>query len=184
MNHRQALITFLSEMASRSTDIHHVAAGTREDRRFFQWGSMETALLGNYALNNTGWNLLVDMMPAGNVDNAHDYEARLFTVALHFCRVTDGHDMAAIDQTLNEAWDLGWEFLRKMREHIKDRCNAPLTDRASIPGVINWAGIKHQELAPLIFIGDSHYGFRFEVPLKYDRNIDLDSTPGRWNDNI
>lgn len=182
MNHREALVTFLSEMASRSLDIHHVATGTREDRRFFQWGSMETALLGHYALNNTGWNLLLDMMPAGNMDNAHNSEARLFTAALHFTRVTDSQDMVAIDATLNAAWDLGWEFLRKMREHVQDRCNAPLTNREAIPGSFSWASIKHQELAPLIFIGDSHYGYRFEVSFKYDRQIALESTPSRWND--
>jgi hypothetical protein len=184
MNHREAIISFLAEMAVRSTDIHHVASGTREERRFFQWGSQETALVGSYALNNTGWNLLIDMMPAGNMDNAHSSEARLFTVALHFIRQADEQDLAAINNTINEAWDLGWEFLNKAREHCENPCTAGLTNTDFIPGSMLWGAIKHQEVAPLIFIGDHHYGYRFEVPFRYVRNIPLASTPSRWNDTV
>jgi hypothetical protein len=179
MNYRNDLISFLGEMAARSKDIGHDNT-SRETRRYFQWGSSEAALLGNYAIDNTGWNLLIDMMPAGNVDNKHDYEARLFRVALHFVHQVNDQDIAGISSAIDFAYELGWEFLVKAREHIANPCSSNLSNTAGIPATIDFPGIRHQEIAPLIFIGDKLYGYRFEVEFKYDRDIKTKSTPGRW----
>ncbi len=180
MNHRTALIDLLAEMASLSKDIKHRTA-TRESRRFFLWGANEAALLGNYALNNTGWNLLVDMLPAGHQDNRHDYEQRQFRVALHFVRHTKDQELANINNTIAEAYELGWEFLRRMRDHIADPCNAPIAGRDNIPRTMAWERIKHQEVAPLLFIGDLHYGYRFEIEVTYDQDIPHSSDDARWD---
>lgn len=179
MNHRKALVAFFAEMATKSVAIAHVPGDDREARRFFLWGSNEMALIGGYALNNTGWNLLLDMMPAGHMDNRHDSEARLFRVALHFTRVTSEQDLVAINTTVNDAYEIGWDFLLKAREHCQDPCNSDLT-KANIPASLEWSGIKHQEIAPLLFIGDHHYGYRFEFDVRYLKEVPLQSDSHRW----
>lgn len=180
MNHRTALINYLAELATLSKDIAHSNA-TRESRRFFLWGANEAALLGNHALNNTGWNLLVDMLPAGHLDNRHDYEQRVFRVAMHFVRHTSDQDIPAINATIGAAYELGWEFILRMREHVANPCAAQVDGQENIPRTLLPERIKHQEVAPLLFIGDKHYGYRFEIEVTYDDQIPHESTPARWN---
>lgn len=179
MNYRNALVSFIGELASLSADIGHNTS-TRESRRYFQWGSNEAALLGSYAINNTSWNLILDMMPAGHVDNKHDYEARLFRCALHFVKQENDQDILAISTAIDAGYELGWEFLLKAREQIANPCNSVLDYPDNIPTTIDWPGIKHQEIAPLIFIGEKLYGYRFEVEFKYDKGIPQNSDKNRW----
>lgn len=181
MNHRDQLNKYLEDVASRSVDIAHTyGTQDRELRRFFNWGSQEAAMIGNYALNNTGWNLLVDYLPSPNVDNRHDYEARVFKMALMVLRKCDKQAGADINDRINKGWEIGWELLLHMRDQVHDRCNAEVNDMTTIPAVIEWPGIKHQEVAPIMFGGDAFYGYRFEVDFKYDREVPTVSDPSRW----
>ena len=171
MNNYQKLLTYVEEIAARNTTIAH-DTDTREARRFFIWGSNDGELQNNYALNNTGWNLLFDEIEGQNVDNRRDYEAHTFRVALHFVRHVPPGNIALQNSTKALAFDLGWLVLRRMRKHAQDPCAAEtdgeVSDKDLVPKVIEWPSIKYQPLAPLLFVGDQHYGFRFEVLVKYD----------------
>lgn len=174
MNTYDKLLAYVEEIAARNVAIGHDQSPTasREARRFFQWGNNDGELQAGYALNNTGWNLLFDAVDGSNVDNRHDYEANNFRIALHFVRNVAQQDIPAANATVTAAYDLGWKVLRRMRKHAQNPCKAVTDGEISVqdivPKVIEWPTIKYQPLAPLLFVGDNHYGFRFELVVKYD----------------
>lgn len=183
MNTHQAAEAYIEELAARSTLIAHDASSTasREARRFFLWGSEDGKLQAHYALNNKGWNLLLDNVDGKNVDNRHDSEAHTHRLALHFVRQTRADDFAAQRATIAAAYDLGWLFLRRIRKHTQNACKAvndgEISSASIVPRMIDWPAISYQALDPLLFVGDHHYGYRFEVILRYDQpNIVAENT--------
>jgi hypothetical protein len=183
MNTRERIVAYIEELATRNALIAHSPA-TRESRRFFQWGTNDAALMANFALNNTGWNLLLDVIEGNNVDNRHDYEARVKRVALLFIKHCKPQDIIEQNATINAAETLGWKFLKRMRKHAQNRCQAVTDGEVSteviIPTVVEWPTIKDFEVSPLMFVGDEHYGYRFEVSLKYDVLLIEAEVPGDW----
>lgn len=186
MNNYEKLLTYAEEIAARNVAIGHDKSPTaeREAKRFFLWGNNDGELQGNYALNNTGWNLLFDPVDGANVDNRHDYEAHTFRIALHFVKHAPLGEVAVQNATIAQAFDLGWKVLRRMRKHAQNPCKAvdesELSAADIVPKVIEWPSIKYQPLAPLLFVGDHHYGYRFEVVVKYDVSNIIAEDPDDW----
>ncbi|MBL8000403.1 MAG: hypothetical protein JNL05_00460 [Flavobacteriales bacterium] len=163
MNDRTLLLNYLGWLANRHNSILHNPAA-RDGRRFFLWGTQLNVLLGNYALNNTGWNVLVDLLEGKNIDNRHDYEAHQHTVALHFVTKCDPTDAETQKKALSDAYDLGWSWLHKMKQEQGNTCT--IDPNVWPPDVVYWESIRFQELSPLLFAGDHFYGYRFEVLVK------------------
>lgn len=186
MNSYQRITSYIEEIAARNTAIaHNMSTGTsREARRFFLWGSNDSALMAQYAINNTGWNLLLDVVDGTNVDNRHDYEAHTHRIALHFVRHCHAQDIPLQKSTTSAAFDLGWNVLRHMRAQAQNPCLAVDSDAISsaaiVPRMLDWPGIRYQPLCPLLFVGDEHYGYRFEVTVKYDVPLIEAENPTDW----
>lgn len=182
MNSYQRIIAYIEEIAARSTAIDHDmnVGAPREARRFFLWGSNDSALMAMYALNNTGWNLLLDVVDGANVDNRHDYEAHTHRIALHFVRHCHAQDIPLQQSTTAEAFELGWKVLRHMRAQTQDPCSAAISSSTLVPRMLDWPSIRFQPLCPLLFVGDEHYGYRFEVIVKYDVPLVEAEAPTDW----
>lgn len=186
MNNYQKLLAYAEEIAARNATIHHDRSPTaeREAKRFFLWGSDDNELQGNYALNNTGWNLLFDAVDGSNVDNRHDYEANNFRIALHFVKHVPAGEIILQNAAIAQAFDLGWKVLRRMRKHAQNPCKAVDDSEISaadiVPKMLEWPSIKFQPLAPLLFVGDHHYGHRFEVLVKYEVPNIISEDPEDW----